>query len=130
MTASWRFVMKKKFTFVNQNYEMLNKKPKEFTYSSENIEVKPRTQKTFRYMAIIIASLALLVAAFFSIEKMKSSERGKGHDYLAAPVAGSGKSVRGQPQEPGMPEEFEPAVLTDGTTDSCKTPIDFFLPRI
>lgn len=127
MTASWRFVMKKKFTFVNQNYEMLNKKTKEFTYSSENVEVKPQTQKTYRYIAIIVASLALLIAAFFSIEKMKPSERGIGQDSLAEPAAGTGKPTKEQPQGPGMPEEFKPQVLTDGASASYE--LDLKMPQ-
>ncbi|WP_053365932.1 hypothetical protein [Bacillus sp. FJAT-27245] len=112
--------MEKKFTFVNSNYEMLNKDqtPKEFTYSSENIEVRPRMQKTFRYAAIIIASVALLVAAFFSIQKMKPSERGNKGDTSSAPMAGSEKSVRKKPETPGIPENFKPQVLSGGSAAS------------
>ncbi|WP_409275229.1 hypothetical protein V1499_07895 [Neobacillus sp. SCS-31] len=121
--------MEKKFTFVNENYEMLNKeqKQKEFTYSSENIEVKPHTQKTYRYAAIIIVSLALLVAAFFSIEKMKSSERGIGRDSLHEPTAGSDKSARENMQKPGMPGDFQPQVLSEGSSASYI--VDLNVPR-
>ncbi|RDU38296.1 hypothetical protein DRW41_01630 [Neobacillus piezotolerans] len=121
--------MKKKFTFVNQNYEMLNKeqKPIGFTYSSENIEVKPRTQKMYRYTVIIIAFLALLVAAFFYIESMKHSERGKGLESMGAPTADTGKQADEQLRQPGMPADFKPEVLPEGTAASYT--FDLIVPQ-